>query len=64
MKRRILLVIAAAIALALGMAPASAIGSRTSGNGYLGCVISGEIDQSVCLKDPTPLLPQVPRLPL
>lgn len=63
MKRRILIVIAAALALAVAAGPASAV-STSNGNGYWGCVISGEIDQSICIKDPTPLLPQVPRLPL
>ena len=63
MKRRILIILAAALAMAFAAGPASAV-TTSNGNGYWGCIISGEIDQSVCLKDPTPLLPQLPRLPL
>ena len=62
MKRRLLIILALAAALAGSASSVSAIGSQTTGNGYWGCIISGEIDQSVCLKEPR--LPNLPQPPL
>lgn len=67
MKRRVLLIAAAATALATLSGPVSAIVSRSTGdNGYWGCVGSYTIDQSICIKDPVAQLPtpEIPRLPL
>jgi hypothetical protein len=65
MKRRIFAIVALALALAGAAGPASAIGSMATS--YWGCVGSDDLDTAVCLRNPlpdVPELPKAPRLPL
>ena len=62
MKRRLLLVLAIAIALCTAGGPATAVVSTSSS--YWGCAGNDDVNIGICLKNPLPDIPEIPRLPL